>query len=39
MDMDKQLLFFTILLIRSDMDDSLYSYIPPIKICFNDFAT
>lgn len=37
--MDKQLLFVMVLLIRSDTDDSLYSYISPLKILFNDFAT
>lgn len=39
MDTDKQLLLFMVLLIRSDMDDFVYSYIYPIKILFNDFAT
>lgn len=38
MDTDKQLLFFMVLLRRSDTDDSLYSYIYPIKTLFDDFA-
>lgn len=36
--MDEQFLLLRIFFIRSDMDDSLYSYIYPVKILFNDFA-